>query len=1250
MASTAAVTLWDKAVSSLTDEDKQSIDFSQLDRTTILADVLQAAELKKQLCLQKRWKYTKKNGQVIILRDLCEKMIKWVHKFKETGDLAVQYDPSHASLPWAAVRFFLQISVNDVHIFAAMAEGLETVTCEITRCCLYEQLYLSRSSSARTDLESRLLRHYAGLLTYLATAKRYYTKSTLRRLGASVFETSESVDACLSKIAAGRDDVESCARLIDSELLRGIDSTVAQAQASVDTLADDLRSLTTAMSVSQDVRYQSLKAILASFDQPILRAAAQISDIHANLKRTENLEILKWLSTVKYREHHRTSIGAVMPGSGTWLQQKPEFIDWKMSSTSSILWIHGIPGSGKTMLMSTIVQALMDDKSLNSATSAFAYFYCTRGEAEIARADPDEIMRAALKQLACFDASQPIHAAVLHEYNKRQRDADEDGSDPSKLSLQDCKELVFKIADQIPIVVIIDALDECDPLRRHELLQALRDIVQKSNSLVKVMVSSRNDSDIVCRLSSVPNVHISSDDNGEDVDRFVKHELDKAIDEQRLLQGRVSASLRQRILESLRSRAHGMFLWARLQIQNLCDPERMIVVSDVEDALHQLPATLFELYGSILGRIDRIAPHGRLLAMKTLRWLLCARAPLQPSTLVEMLQSSGSKDPLHVQEVLGLCCNLVVLDDSLDLFRFAHASVREYLECQPQFGFQNTNIQAAQDCFRQVDSIPKASALANFTRYAHCFWVDHYRDLDYRFRIAQPLADEVKSFFIRGLQGDDAFYLWARDKEVIKDDGAFVRPKVVTRPPMHLACVYGLLEVVQAMFDNPCVDVDSRDSTGATCLYLAAFHGYLDVVEVLLMRGANTNVLTINHEAALHRAAEFGQEAIALVLLQNNVDITVQDDQGRTALDWAVKGDHEALVRLLILNGFRSEATRKYGQHLVTCAEGNSSLRAQDDVLTILHRATGCVGIKNEGQTGYLNALLHFLYTILPFHDLLKQASTDEDRMSVGGALNRLFTEMETSAEIVSTRDLTAAFGWESEQLQQPNDPFDMFLILVDFLIDHFKKDRVQERFRDSLYVAYTDLFWSELADLRFSRSEAAFWITVDAIGHESFEQALEQLWKDDDRDSPRYGLPRLQLSYSPPVMVFQLRRYQYNMQIHRVEKVHDRCTYPANLVINLTSTQKIPYVLHGVIVHRGDVTTGGKIFIYLKSHHTGRWIRCQNELVTWATEEQVFEGNFGSDTRPERLVTSCTATGLIYIREDQIGTIARVMVPYSEP
>lgn len=37
-------------------------------------------------------------------------MVKSVNKFKEIGDVAVQYDPSHAALPWVGVRMVLQVS------------------------------------------------------------------------------------------------------------------------------------------------------------------------------------------------------------------------------------------------------------------------------------------------------------------------------------------------------------------------------------------------------------------------------------------------------------------------------------------------------------------------------------------------------------------------------------------------------------------------------------------------------------------------------------------------------------------------------------------------------------------------------------------------------------------------------------------------------------------------------------------------------------------------------------------------------------------------------------------------------------------------------------------------------------------------------------------------------------------------------------------------------------------------------------
>ncbi|KAL8958324.1 MAG: hypothetical protein Q9193_004597 [Seirophora villosa] len=774
-----AVDPWTKAVDSLSPEDRQAIDFSRIEKSAILSDLLHAAEQQKQTYMQERWKFTKQNGDVVVVRDVCEKLIKWVNNFKEVGDVAIQYDQAHASLPWAAVRFCLQIFVNDVQTFGAMAEGLELVSSQIARCASYEQLYLSRPSTVRSDLEAALLRLYAAILLYLARARRYYTKKTIHRLAASLIDTSESIQASLASIAVQLDEVERYTRLVNSELsidtgaqinqvqvsinnlatdlksilldsitlqesnyqaLEGIlaslkqpihrlaaslidtsesvqaglasitiqlneverytrlanselsidtGAQINQVQVSVNNLATDLKSILLDSTTLQESNHQALEGILASLEQPILRAGRQLSDLHVELPKKKRTRILSWLSKVRYREHHKTSFSAVMSGSCSWLRQKAEYVDWKASSISSILWIHGIPGSGKSKLLSTVVQGLLEDKAQHIAPPAVAYFYCTRDTAEPQRADPDEVMRAVLKQLACFNASQPIHPAVIREYDKRKKDADEDGLDPLQLSLHDCDDLVLEITDQLPAIIIIDALDECDPLRRHELLKALRHIVVKSNNLVKVLVSSRDDPDIVCRLNNVPNVYIRSDDNGIDVERYIEQELKKAISEQRLLQGRVHDSLQEQILRTLKNGAEGMFLWVSLQMQNLCDPERMKIASDVEDALSCLPPTLSQLYEVILKRIGNTAPRGQSTARKALRWLLCAREPLTPRVLIEILGFNWNNNvqASHVlkEQVLSLCCNLVVLDDTLDVYRFAHASVREFLGAQPGF-------------------------------------------------------------------------------------------------------------------------------------------------------------------------------------------------------------------------------------------------------------------------------------------------------------------------------------------------------------------------------------------------------------------------------------------------------------------------------------------------------------------------------------------------------------------------------------
>lgn len=56
----------------------------------------------------------------------------------------------------------------------------------------------------------------------------------------------------------------------------------------------------------------------------------------------KEIQIHLWLSQMHYMKHHRTALEGMLEGTGQWLLRKKEFRQWRSSSVSSILWLHGI--------------------------------------------------------------------------------------------------------------------------------------------------------------------------------------------------------------------------------------------------------------------------------------------------------------------------------------------------------------------------------------------------------------------------------------------------------------------------------------------------------------------------------------------------------------------------------------------------------------------------------------------------------------------------------------------------------------------------------------------------------------------------------------------------------------------------------------------------------------------------------------------------------------------------------------------
>jgi ankyrin repeat protein len=88
--------------------------------------------------------------------------------------------------------------------------------------------------------------------------------------------------------------------------------------------------------------------------------------------------------------------------------------------------------------------------------------------------------------------------------------------------------------------------------------------------------------------------------------------------------------------------------------------------------------------------------------------------------------------------------------------------------------------------------------------------------------------------------------------------------------------------------------------------------GNIDVLKILLKYGADV-VEDDGKAKALYLAAEAGHELTMQMLLDNGANISAQDWEGSTALDWAVPSGNENMVRLLLRNGADVKLRDEYG-------------------------------------------------------------------------------------------------------------------------------------------------------------------------------------------------------------------------------------------------------------------------------------------------------------------------------------------------
>lgn len=211
---------------------------------------------------------------------------------------------------------------------------------------------------------------------------------------------------------------------------------------------------------------------------------------------------------------------------------------------------------GTTNVYRSIVieDAMKDYHSGHSPPPAF--FYCSRNPAEPRRSKPEAVLASIVRQLSSLEPGLPLLDPVVAKY--QQKEAQGFASGP--LDIDESCALIIQLAERYSmIILLIDALDECDPGKRDNLLDSLEKILQESSGLIKIFISSRDDQDIVFTLKDYPNLEIASDRNRDDVARFVRAEVQKLVKKGKLLRySHAKKELTELIIEEVIEGAAGM--------------------------------------------------------------------------------------------------------------------------------------------------------------------------------------------------------------------------------------------------------------------------------------------------------------------------------------------------------------------------------------------------------------------------------------------------------------------------------------------------------------------------------------------------------------------------------------------------------------------------------------------------------------------------------------------------------------------
>ena len=649
----------------------------------------------------------------------------------------------------------------------------------------------------------------------------------------------------------------------------------------------------------------------------------------------------------------------VVNGSGAWLFRHESYRSWLDSDKNELLWLTGKPGSGKSTLMKHLCHriryedAIVLQEPAIAASIMFDFRYVLEREKGSAKGP---LIRTLLYQMLESDPSLLSRlcqsSSPLSPFFERPEDMD-------VRHYQSCLEAALSAAtDKATVFFLIDGLDECDSDLQDDLIACLAPICQgpRFNKKVRIMIASRLGlSTQRMQRQCQTSIRRLEMENSEDIATFCLAMLSPRRTSHGIIAGKDHTCVHwkdsiEQLVESIVSRANGVFLWVSLVVDLLLNDYPAQQHPDCgtkrwQKAVQELPVGLDLLFENL---VDRIPTQSKAASDLLFMWCAYTVRPLEELEVHSLIRLNQEDLKLgsawYEYPTIDLASKLrrltyglveVVSDpkSNSSTVQFIHVTVRDFFtresphlvaprtgSSQHPVGLAHTAM--AKTCLRYIHrTFCKGKSLRDpFLKYSVLYWSFHAKAGE-RLAVSQDYLIELFQWPSTVIAS-----LWLEEYERVHNR----QIRSVSTSLLHVAAHCGLFSTVEALSIRQPTDSswDHKDYRGRTPLHHAAAQGHTDIVRLLLDQGASVDVEDIQKVAPLQDASRKGHTSVVTALLAEGANAATKDATGRTAIHHAARAGDIKAVKMLVAGGTRLDGLDIHGHSVLTlaAASGNEEL------------------------------------------------------------------------------------------------------------------------------------------------------------------------------------------------------------------------------------------------------------------------------------------------------------------------------------